>query len=249
MSLHHPPGAAAAPAVANHEGYQLVSRMINHQHNVRVTPTDTRRGGVIRGMAENPQAPAFRQNPAGWFRHHAYGFAGLFSEEYRQRRAVAAAADPQRGSDHQFFYDPNPANRRVRVHDPVQNRAVPEDAQPNTILAHELIHADRSQRGRMAATPTGSALRSALNYTRGNPPGGAPHWFPGGPANHDQETEELEEMETVGLPSAPVLNPMFQQEARRAEFLPGGRAADPNDVTENMIRARLALRRRAAYRP
>ncbi len=251
VSLHHQPGAAANPAVTNHEGYQLVSRMINHHHNVRVTPTDTRRRGVIRGMAENPQAPSFRQNPAGWFRHHAYGFAGLFSQQYRQRQAVAAAADPQRGSDHQFFYDPNPPDqvRPVRVHDPVQNRTVQELAPHNTILAHELIHADRSQRGRMAATPTGSALWSAFNYTRGNPPGGAPHWFPGGPADQDQETEELEEMETVGLPSAPVLNPMFQQRAQRDDFLQAGRAADPNDITENMIRARLGLRRRAAYRP
>lgn len=234
-----------------HAGYDLVHRVINDPHRVRITPTDTTAGGVIRGTPENPRAPGLLANPGGWLRHHAYGFAGLFSEQYRRRRAFAAAADPARGSDHQIFYDPRVAQdqRQVRVHDPGLGRTVAETAPHSTILAHELIHADRSQRGQTSATAGGLAKFGAYNYVRGLQGGGGHPWWDVANPTHDQELEELEEMETVGLPSAPNLKPMFAARAGRPDFV--GAAAHvphPANITENDIRALLGLRQRSKYR-
>lgn len=236
--------------VGPHAGYDLVNRMIGHGHTVRITPTDTNAGGVIRGRPENPQAPGLRADPGGWARHHWYGFLGNFSENYRSRQAFAAAADPTRGADHQIFYDPKVAaqNRQVAVHDPGLGRTVTETAARETILAHELIHADRTQRGVTSATPQGFSKMGAYNYTRGPPPGGAP-WFDPLNPTHDQELEELEEMEAVGLPSAPAIKPMFQPRSQRPDFVhAAAHVPNPANITENQIRAQLGRRNRSKYR-
>jgi hypothetical protein len=248
MSLHHSPAAGAALGGPGGPppGYTLAQRMIADQHRVRITPTDTRQGGVIRGTPENAQAPGLLANPGGWARHYGDGFLGNFSDNYRRRQQMAAAADPGRGTDHQIFYDTNvPAHfRQVRVHDPVAGHTVAETADPRTILAHELIHADRSQRGHLAATPQGTALFGAYDHVRGPVPGGG-HWWDAANPTHDQELEEVEEMGTVGLPSAPVVKPMFLPPGPNfvAAHVPA-----PNDITENDIRAQLGLRRRSKYR-
>ncbi|HEX2095145.1 MAG TPA: DUF4157 domain-containing protein [Longimicrobiaceae bacterium] len=249
MSMHYAPGAVAA--AAGHHGHDLVSRMIVNQHRVRVTPTDTRNGGVIRGVPENPQAPGIMQDPGGWIRHHAYGFAGLFSDQFKQRQALSAAADPQRGSDHQIHYDPSTPDqaRQVAVHDPVQGRTETETAPHNTILAHELIHGDRSQRGRLAANPQGFAKFGVYDHVRGVQPGGGHPWWDVNNPTHDQELEEMEEMETVGLPPAPNVKPIFAQRATQANFVPAANhVPDPADITENQIRGTLGLRNRSKYR-
>ncbi len=236
--------------VGPHAGYDLVNRMIGHAHTVRITPTDTNAGGVIRGRPENPQAPGLRADPGGWARHHWYGLLGNFSETYRSRQAFSAAADPNRGADHQIFYDPKVAaqNRQVAVHDPLAGRTMTETAPRETILAHELIHADRTQRGVTSATPQGLAKMGAYDYPRGPPPGGAP-WFDPLNPTHDQELEELEEMETVGLPSAPAIKRMLQPSSQRPNFVhAAAHVSNPANITENQIRGQLGLRNRSKYR-
>ncbi|HXM44524.1 MAG TPA: hypothetical protein VN924_25025 [Bryobacteraceae bacterium] len=243
--IHYAPGFVAPPG---HLGHTLVSRTIASPNRARISPTDVERGGEVRGQPENPRAPAFLRNPGGWFRHHLYGLLGRFSGNYKRRQALAAAGDPQRGSDHQIFYDANmaAARRDIITDNPAGTGVIRQSAPQERVLAHELIHADRSQRGRTAVTPGGGALMGTHDYPRLAPGGVAGHqWYPGGPAGQDQAMEEMEEMETVGLPSAPAVNPMLAAHTLRPTWSTTGARIDPNDITENMMYPAL---RRAKYR-
>lgn len=244
VQVHHQPAFAPGPA---DYGHQLVSRMVANPHRVAVSSVKSDQGGVVRGVPENPQAPNLRQNPTGWLRHYAYGALGLFSDEYRMRQAMAAAADPQRGTDHRIHYDANaaPDSRRIIVDNPVGG-TMAHTAPQERVLAHELIHADRNQRGRLAADATGTALVGSHNYPRRHHNGVPAPWFPLGPNEEDQAFAELEEMETVGLPSAPVVHPNFAAVAARPNWTDTNSRLDPADITENMM---FPAPRRAKYNP
>lgn len=247
LQLH----GAAPPAP--HHGYDLVARMIQSPNKVRIRPT-TRSGPgrFVRGQPSLPQA----HRPPNWRRT---------STAEKLRLASVAASTPGTGAHQDVYLDPQlpAAQRQVRVEDPGAANGWTTEASPeHMVLGHELVHADRTQRGYMASdmrasTPAlqrGRVLRGAYDYERGAAHG-APHWFDPAHPNRDQAVEEMEEIQATGLIPAAVLSPGVQAVAGGTpNFIDPVHVGaepnlnDPNAITENMLRAQLGMRRRGAYR-
>jgi hypothetical protein len=98
-----------------------------------------------------------------------------------------------------------------------QDELVREDTKRHIVLAHELIHADRAQRGRKAKG--GGEINVTGNWE--NPNTGLLEKI-----NKKNVFAMKEELETVGL----IMN-----------------SADPDQITENMIRAELGEKLRVTY--
>ena len=250
-------GAGHAAHAGTHHGYDLIARMI--ASNNRATIRNVPRGGHVHGD------PSVRSN------RRERGFFRLGRNEKRRRAAVDAST-PGVGADHNIYYSHNlpAAQRQTRVLDPTQaNGYDMEAAQQNIVLGHELVHADRSQRGYMAsdmraalpANQRGRVLMGAYNYQRGNPPGSATNWFDPTQPQKDQGIEEMEEIKTVGLhePAPAPANANLSAGTQgialgTPNFITPTDAAaepnlnDPNAITENMLRNMLGLRPRDTYR-
>ena len=228
--------------------HRLLARMIDHQHTATLRPREG-----------NEEIQAEPVNPRGNLRAVGDFFGDIASWEpwgtTRRLRDRASAGTGGQGASSSIPFDPAlpEAQRMTPTLHPesgeVQNQPAPLHVQ----LAHELIHADHFQRGTGAFKEQGRMLEGIEQSGEG--------------AGQVQRRQFLEEMNTVGLPSAqepgaeftqPHANPLAALAGEGPQQVPAftdnplyrshaDRAVDPAAITENDIRAQLGLRRRPRY--
>jgi len=224
----------------NKPSHVLLNRLINHQHTT-----------TIRARAGNEPMQSEPQNPRGFWRGTGDVFGDLFHwrnwGDTRKLRDRSKAGDPNQGSDSFIPFDPNlPAReRQTRVLNKQTGQLENMTAPHHIVLAHELIHSDHFQRGTGAFNNQG---RSHLGISE-HRTGGV----------QQQEMQHIEEMNTVGLPSAQNPNQQFTQAHNIfGQHIPPlvnnplyqshlTRAVDPLAITENDIRHQFKIRKRRAY--
>jgi uncharacterized protein DUF4157 len=227
VTLHGEPAEEAHAQLPSH---RLLSRMVAHQHTAHIQPL-----ADGEAMRAEPQQPRSRGRAALDTVGDLYHWRPWGSTQQLRNRATAAIPQTGTGSVIHYGADLPDEHRQTWDENPETHIAERQAAPQHIALAHEMIHADRFQRGRGAFTAQGDMMTGTYNYNRAR-------------VGVDQEPAYIEEMSNVDVPSAPELDPRFGDLAERPTFRSAEtRPQDPDAITENQIRGQFNLRRRVRY--
>lgn len=211
-----------APGHGAAAGHQLLHRIAASPHQVIVRPAQPNEPA----QAE-PHGPSSRMQRVGDFARDMWNWRPWGTS--RRLRHRAAAAQGGVGSVIPYNHQLPAGDRHTPVLPTPAHPDATAEAPQEIMLGHELVHADRFQRGRGAFNAAGGMTTGNFDYQgRVGPPGVFNYQNRQGAAYH-------EEIATIGLPLSAAQN------------LDPAPAPDANPITENTLRQQLNARLRNRY--